>query len=75
MKNSHAFMLSVAVLVIASALLLLTLFVLVQANYFWLACVIFAPLAYGLARWPIWVIAKTRPGWFKPGWLREHDFE
>lgn len=75
MKDSHAVLLGVATLVVALGLLLLTLFVLVRADYTWLACLVFAPLAYGLARWPIWIIAKGRPGWFKPGWLKEHGFE
>ena len=75
MKDSHAAMLGVVGMVVALGVLLLTLFVLVQAGYWWLAFVVIAPLAYGLARWPFWLMAKVRPDWFKPGWLKENGFE
>lgn len=74
MKDSYAAMVGVAGLLVALGLLIATLIVLVVADYWWLACAICAPLAYGLARWPIWLMAKVRPDWFKPGWLQEHGF-
>ncbi len=65
---------AVVVSIVAILLLTATMMVLFETGFWWLACAVFAPLAYGLARWPIWICGVFRPDWFKPGWLQEHGF-
>lgn len=74
LKDLHVVIIVVAGMVVAIGLLILTIFILVKSNYLWLSILIFPPLAYGLARFPIWIAAKMRPNWFKPGWLEENGF-
>lgn len=74
MKDSSVVGIAAVISVVAVFLLTATMWVLFEAGYWWLASSIFAPLAYGLARWPIWVCGVFRPTWFKPGWLKEHGF-
>lgn len=59
--------------IIAVILLSMTLFLLCQFGYVWLAMMIFAPLAYGLAYCVVRLVAELRPDWFKPDWLEKHS--
>ena len=69
MKSKYVIGVGIASLCASCAVTVLTLYVLWGDGYGWLAMVIFAPLSYGMARWPLLLVAKLKPGWFKPEWL------
>lgn len=73
MTSKQVVWLGIAEICVSCFATLLTLYVLCEAGYVWLAMVIFAPLSYGMARWPLVLVAKLKPDWFKKEWLAMRD--
>jgi hypothetical protein len=70
LTNKQVIVIGIIALCASCFATLLTLYVLYEAEYGWLAIVVFMPLSYGMVRWPFMLMAKLKPEWFNSEWLQ-----